>query len=217
MHFYDIHTHTFSSGHEPDLTRIYNVSLPHPELQAPFSVGILPWEIDSDPRTQIEQTIRLSELPGCVAIGECGIDNLRCSRPDIQTDVFREMIRISEQQAKPLIVHGVKAEAELIALRRTLRPHQPWILHGFRGKPQQAQQFLTHGFLFSLGPRFREDTIRALPDDCFFIESDDSGCSVVAVYHHSASVRNCSVAQLADRVEKGVERVFGLNRGDYKK
>ena len=57
---------------------------------------------------------------------------------EAQTTLLTFHISISERLSKPLILHIVKAYPEIIALRKSLRPAQPWIIHGFRGKPQLA-------------------------------------------------------------------------------
>ncbi len=68
-----------------------------------------------------------------------------------------------------------------MALKKELKPTQPWIIHGFRGKPQQAGQLLRAGFNLSLGPNFNPETARVIPSDRLHIETDDSPVTLKAV------------------------------------
>ena len=55
-------------------------------------------------------------------------------------EVFREHVKLSEMLRKPLIVHCVKAVDELLAIRKEMGVTHPWVLHGYRGGPEQAEQ-----------------------------------------------------------------------------
>lgn len=55
------------------------------------------------------------------------------------------------EAGKPLVIHLVKAVDELLKVKRDLRPSNPWIIHGFRGKAALAEEYLKHGFYLSFG------------------------------------------------------------------
>lgn len=71
-----------------------------------------------------------------------------------QTALLRIHYELSETLRKPLILHIVKSFPEIIALRKQWKPTQPWIIHGFRGKPQLARELLAHGFHLSYGKKY---------------------------------------------------------------
>ena len=50
----------------------------------------------------------------------------------------------------------------------------PWIIHGFRGKPQLAQQLLNNGFYISLGEHFNPQTVTIIPTNRLLFETDES-------------------------------------------
>ncbi len=170
----DLHTH-----HRGRSRAIINLAPGEwPEAGYSYSAGVHPWETASLSSTEVTARLaeveRLAALPEVVAVGEAGLDRLRGATLAGQTDVLVRQIELSERAGKPLILHVVKAFAEIMALRRRMKPAQPWIIHGFRGKPQLARQLLHGGFSLSLGERFNPDTAAVIPPDRLFAETDES-------------------------------------------
>lgn len=190
MTLIDFHTHHASLQGETVLQ------------QGVHTWGIHPWKA-----TAGDEVATLP--PGkWMAIGECGLDRL-CATPwDIQMQVFRRQILLNEEKHLPLILHCVKAQDELLALRRELRPEMPWILHGFRGKPVQMHQLLRHGLYISFGLLFHEESVRECPLDRLLIETDDRLIPVREVYEHIASLRGMSVNELAARMQENYRILF---------
>ena len=94
---------------------------------------------------------------------------------EVQESVFSEQVALSEQVGKPLIIHCVKALDRLLLLRKELKPKQQWMLHGFRGKPQQLRSLLDAGFFVSFGFQHNEESLRICPIDRRLLETDDDG------------------------------------------
>lgn len=135
-----------------------------------YSAGVHPWDA-ADPG-------RLTSLPDSrqiVAVGEVGLDKLRGPSVEIQRAVLEEWLAIAGERHLPVILHIVKAFPEIIALKRSLRPDSPWIIHGFRGKPQLAEELLAHGFYLSLGQKYNPETLAVIPPDRLLAESDEAG------------------------------------------
>ena len=119
-----------------------------------YSAGVHPWDTvlpDEEIDLRMERVAHLSLLPQVVAIGEAGFDRLRGASLDRQREILMRQVAISESAGKPMILHVVKAFPEIIHLRKELKPSQSWIIHGFRGKPQLAEELLRAGFHISLG------------------------------------------------------------------
>lgn len=161
----DIHTHN------PDATdAVINLD-PGMAMRpgALYSVGWHPWWPDPD----MDWVERLAQLPDVVMIGECGIDKRRgAMSPLCQLELTRRHALLAERLAKPLILHIVGAWAEIIALHRELRPRQPWIIHGFRGKPQLAAQLVRAGFHISLPSNANPATAAVIPPSRLLRETD---------------------------------------------
>lgn len=161
----DIHTHN------PEATDAVINLEPGWELRPDglYSAGWHPWW----PAPDMAWVERMAEDPRIVLIGECGVDKLRgVGSVDEQLELTRRHAELSERLGKPLILHIVGAWNEIITLRRRMAPSQPWIIHGFRGKPQLARQLLDAGFDLSLGLRFNPETEAIIPPGRLYRETD---------------------------------------------
>lgn len=181
MKLFDTHTHHLR--HDAWVNRAPG------DILAPgytYSVGVHPWDAGSFDLRALEEAAAQEAVE---AIGETGLDTLRGPSLEVQEPVFRAHVDLSESLGKPLVIHCVKAFDRLMALKKELKPTQPWIIHGFRGKPQQAEQLLRAGFHLSLGPNFNPETARVIPSDRLHIETDDSHVPITEVAAAVAAAR----------------------------
>ncbi len=205
--YFDIHTHQYSQRRE-NIISVYNldisgcVSCCGLDLQhTDYSLGIHPWNIREDRWTRdldfIEKNIVFRNVR---MIGECGLDHL-CNTPaGLQQKVFLAQIHISEKHNKPLIIHCVKAFDELLALKHEIKPQQVWIIHGFRGKPQQAAQLLKNGFYLSFGPRHNKESLKTVPLDRLFLETDDGAMNIESVFQSAAETLGVKLEDLKNQL-----------------
>ena len=186
-----------------------------------YSLGIHPWYIErelsavgggvsagSDVESLFADRRPLFAHPQVLAIGEAGIDKLRGGDVERQIKLFVLQARLAEELHKPLIVHMVRSLPELLRAKHDLRPRSPWIVHGFRGSPDMALQMLSHGLLLSFGEHYRPETLRAVPIDRLFLETDESRLPIEAIYRQAAQTRGTSLEELRQAVAKNVEQVF---------
>lgn len=151
-----------------------------------YSVGIHPWNVGRVTDRSLRLLASLAAEPQVVAIGECGLDGVaeavrsaaaegRDRREIVaaQTELLRVHFALSERLGKPMILHVVKAYDEILRLKKLWRPSQPWVIHGFRGKPQLARQLLDHGFYLSFGRRYNADSLALTPPSRLLRETDD--------------------------------------------
>lgn len=180
----DVHSHSVNSG---EVNTIYNVrinddpmSLPHgPRLY--FSVGIHPWDAAGFQPAWLDKLNMLLNYQQVVAIGECGLDKNTDASMNVQLEVFERQIILSEITRKPLMIHCVCCFNELLELQQKHAPSQTWIIHGFRGKPELAQQLLKAGFYLSYGAKFNAESVAITPSDRLLMETDDSGLEIEAI------------------------------------
>lgn len=221
MDLYDIHTHDALTSDSDDdvpkrsITYILNVYPLGFEYAKDsdecdwFSCGVHPWySEDAEPQLKF-----LKEVAGdnrIVAIGEAGLDKLKGPPLDIQQKVFEQQIQLSEQLEKPLIIHCVKAWDRLLHLHKAYNPRQKWIIHGYRGKPELTRQLLSHGFMFSVGDKYNEDSLKIIPLDRLFCETDESDDPIDEIYEDIALCLGISVDKLAAQVENNIRRIFPL-------
>ena len=213
--YYDLHTHYFPEENG-DICAIVNISVAHFSLKelekkngSCISIGIHPWFINKD---NIEKELDLIEkyasFPHVKAIGECGLDRLCKTDFELQKEVFSSHISISEKTGKPLILHCVKSFDEMVFFKKMNRPEQAWIIHGFRGKPQQAKQLLEQGFYFSFGFNHNKQSLQNIPIEKVFFETDNSGYDIRTIYRNAAKTLNTSEKNLIRQIEENINFVF---------
>lgn len=183
MNLTDTHTHNPEAGPEA-IINIEPDALPLPAAGR-FSTGVHPWR-SAEAAKLWPMVEAIAADKRIVAIGECGIDRLRGADLKIQEELFMRHARLAERVGKPLIIHCVRAWGELLGAYRTIRPSQPWIIHGFRGGPALAHQLLNVGMHISLGEHFNRATAAIIPDDRLHIETD---CSTLPIGDIAESVR----------------------------
>ncbi|MDE5788052.1 MAG: TatD family hydrolase [Bacteroidaceae bacterium] len=166
--------------------------------------GLHPWHLQS-------ATVSLSEENGkrILAIGESGLDRT-CSTPyDLQLQVFRQEVRLSEQLRKPLFLHCVRSIDDILRIRHELRARQPWIWHGFRGHATQLRQLLPHGFYFSFGIYHHSDAILACPTDRMLLETDDDTQSPISqLYEEVARELGLPLETLLRQMQRNYDILF---------
>ena len=159
---------------------------------------------------QLAELRRQAAQSRVVAIGETGLDKRAATPLTQQMELFRVSADLSEKHNLPLIIHCVKAWDELIALRRTLRPRQTWIIHGFRGGAEQARQLLRQGFPLSFGEHFHPDAVRAAYPDHLFAETDERGADIHIVYARLADALRLPLSALIAQLACNVHTHFSL-------
>jgi TatD DNase family protein len=170
-------------------------------------VGLHPWDIGSDWRTQMARLLVKALHPQVVMIGEAGIDKKNGDAPiEVQMEVFREHVRLSELVRKPLIIHCVKGIDEVLLVRKEMRATLPWIIHGFRGGIEQWRQLSRAGLYVSIGGRYDKELVRELPLSQLFIESDELGDSAIA-YGLVSETKQMDSLELSQHVAKNI---YGL-------
>jgi TatD DNase family protein len=191
--YLDFHTHRFEIS-EPDVFSIFNLPLDampaEEDATVRFSAGLHPWNLTDEWRSHLPRLeMQLSDTL-TITLGEAGLDRA-CTTPwPLQMSAFEAQVQLSEQHAMPLVLHCVRATDVLLAMHKSMRPSQPWILHGFRGKPQLAEQLLGQGLLLSFGEHFNAEALRLCPAGTFFLETDESELSIKDIYAKAAAVRS---------------------------
>ena len=183
-----------------------------PEAGEWYSVGMHPWHIQTaaPPAVRHEMDIlaSLAGHPQVLAVGEAGLDKLADAPQAVQIEVFEYQARLSMELGKPLVIHLVKAMDELLKLKRQIKPTNPWIIHGFRGKAVLAEEYLRHGFYLSFGEKYQEEALRITPSGRLFLETDESDVPIADVYSRAAQVRCVSLAELTEALQENIAKVF---------
>lgn len=210
----DIHTHRFTDSAPEEVLLSCSVLKKEIPAEAVYlSAEIHPWHLTAENLScQIERMENMLSDSRVLALGEVGLDKLtECPYP-IQIKAFEEIVSISEAYGKPLIIHCVKSVDELIAIRKKMRPALPWIMHGFRGKPQQADSLLRQGFYLSFGEHYNSQVMKEIPIERLFLETDESNVPIDELYNRAAAIRHISAEELKLAVLHNVNNVFGVKK-----
>lgn len=190
----DIHSHK-PAPYPEGIISTGDLDIPLAQGQL-YSVGIHPWNTsetciseDMEEKT-FARLEKLAELPQVVMIGECGVDITKGGQMYRQLQILKRQIDLSERVRKPLILHCVKSADVILGLKRDLNPTQPWIIHGFRGKPSLARQLTGKGIYLSFGEKFNPETIMEMPDDMIFAETDTSILTIEEIISSMSQAAN---------------------------
>ncbi len=209
MFYVDIHTHIKKSAPE-EVLAVNNVMAGEGLSQSVSvynSLGIHPWQLLSMKAKEIEKRfIKDLFIPGLVALGEAGIDRAIAVPLELQTQIFDLQADLAVELHLPLIIHAVRSYADLIHIKKRFHKASSWIVHGFAGNKQTAEQLLAHDILLSFGPSMlneghkSSEVISQVPISCIFLETDDSGVDISLVYNRAAQLLRLEVMELKQKI-----------------
>jgi TatD DNase family protein len=182
-----------------------------------YTYGIHPWFLNQNNYRQLLISVENSvSHPDIIAVGEAGFDKLRGPSNELQRIAFEEQIAISEETSKPVVIHCVRAWDELLSVQKRIKPKMPWLVHGFRGNKELADQLLSKGmylsfwFDFVLRPESRE-LLRHLPVNRIFLETDGAEVDIRKIYDKAASDIDISVDELKLLILRNFKDFFSLH------
>ena len=243
---FDIHTHIVSG--RGDVIEIIS-TLPYdtPPETIPFSVGIHPWFTGETPaESALSAVSEAAKLKNCVAIGECGLDRpnfirsgrdtqngkkiqsesevqigtIKLKGEKIQEELFRQQIEIANSADIPVIIHCVRAFPELLAVFKEKKPSTPWIIHGFRGSPEEALQLTRKGIFLSFGKsvfsthsgnRKTAESITMIPVEMLLLETDNVESyetDISEIYQSTAEILGIKMEKLMSIIAKNAKKAF---------
>jgi TatD DNase family protein len=208
MIYCDIHTHQ-PPTHPEDIALVAVDTWQPDRLQSGrYAVGIHPWQAD---REALPLLRTLAAHPNVAAIGEAGLDKLATTSWAVQEEVFTAQVHLAAETGKPLIIHCVKAWAELLAIHQTIRSGAPWIVHGFRGNGKLAEQLLRAGLYLSFGLRYSPEAVhRAWEARRLFAETDDKEIDIRDVYASLADRLSIPEEMLAQEILENARLIMNL-------
>ena len=214
--FVDIHTHTAKTA--DDLIQMVNLDLEQPcPKDGYYSYGIHPWALDNADIQLEEEFVLLEERlqsPNVLALGEAGLDKMHKDSFGQQITVFERQIELSETLQKPMILHNVKSHNEILALHKKHKAKQPWILHGFNGTEQDIQQLTGQGLYLSVGEsllhpeRKIAKSLKNIPLEMLFLETDMAEVSIETVYEMAACLLEIELSELKTKIFSNFAWIF---------
>ena len=151
-----------------------------------FAAGIHPEELQCDIPEDFEEIARLARHPGCVAIGEIGLDYYwDASHKEQQRDLFRRQIALALELDLPVIVHDREAHGDCLDIVRDFTGLRG-VFHCFSGSVEMAEELLRRGWYLGFdGPVTYKNARKALevlsvcPPERILLETDSPYLSPV--------------------------------------
>ena len=211
--YFNLHTHQYQKS-EDTIALVNQYPLLFDSTIPVYSIGIHPWHIKEENISQelaiIEQ--KLSEK-GCLALGECGLDN-RIEVPlDLQKEVLMKHFQLAEKYQKPVVIHCVGMFQELIQIKKQMNLSVPVIIHGFSKKQELAQQLLQNGFYLSFGKYLLRNpelgkVLQIVPLHRMFLETDTMEETIHQVYQVAAEKLSINEIELQNILQNNFKTVF---------
>jgi TatD DNase family protein len=215
--YIDIHTHGAESVpglFSIDTLMAHEERLPSNIKGVAYTFGIHPWYLDEENQDELTECVRREAgNENVAAIGEAGFDKLKGPPLDLQRKIFEEQVYIAEDHLKPVVIHCVRAWDELLMAQKKIRPKTPWLVHGFRGNKELANQLILKGmyisfwFDFVLRPESSE-LIKSLPPERFFLETDGAEADIRNIYNKVSHDLGMSVDELKSRIRSNFHQFF---------
>lgn len=146
------------------------------------SVGTHPHHADEELHIQVDDLVRLSAHPRCVAIGEAGLDYFYDNAPrEAQATGLRRHIAASRITGLPLVIHSRKCDDDMAAILQEEAGQGafPFVLHCFTAGVDLARTALDLGGYISFSGiiTFKNaeeirDVAKFVPDDRYLVETD---------------------------------------------
>ena len=146
------------------------------------SVGTHPHHADEELHIAVDDLVRLSAHPRCVAIGEAGLDYFYDNAPrEAQATGLRRHIAAARITGLPLVIHSRQADDDMadILEEESGQGAFPFVLHCFTAGPDLARRALALGGYVSFSGiiTFRNaeeirEVAKFVPTDRYLIETD---------------------------------------------
>lgn len=211
MRYLDIHTHN-NSRFSVRNYRINKDSIYRNDFEFSgfyFSAGVHPWDVSLN---SLEKTdFSIFENKNLCLIGEIGLDKVNGSDMDLQKLFFYRQLQFADSFKKPVIIHEVKSMQAVLQAKKNFKNIPAWVIHGFRGNGSKARQYLDNGFYLSFGFRFNEDVIKNCPVSRMFLETDDDGRQVEALYGEISRILNADKKKLSENIFSNFTKITSFD------
>lgn len=153
----------------------------YPQIYA--SVGIHPHEVDSHPKTSLEELYELTKHEKVIGVGETGLDlYYNHSVKETQIDYFLKHIEVAHLSSLPLIIHTRSADPLTIDILKEAKKKFNFtgLIHCFSSESMEfAQECLNLGLYISISGivTFKkaialQEIVKKIPLEKLLIETD---------------------------------------------
>jgi TatD DNase family protein len=205
----DFHTH--QTINDSDLS-LYNVHCADMFSSDKIcSVGLHPWYLNSDSLRLEKQWMQdIVQRDNVLAIGECGLDKHCKVDWVLQWETCKWQLELAENIKKPVIVHCVRAQQEIIRLLNDFDVE--FVFHGFNRSLAMAEEIVKMGGYLSMTATFlRSDNGRSIAQNIeqnsIFLETDNDLSSISEAYICLANIWQKSMDEVEEIIAQNTKRI----------
>ena len=205
----DFHTHQTINDSELSLFNVHCADLFSEDKIC--SVGLHPWHLNSDSlRLEKEWMQNVVQRDNVLAIGECGLDK-HCKVPwDLQMEAFKWQLELAEKSKKPVIVHCVRAQQEILRLLNDFNVE--YVFHGFNRTLAMAVEIIEMGGFVSMTAAFLRtengrSIARNIEQNSIFLETDNDLSSISEAYICLANIWQKSMDEVEQIIAQNTKRI----------
>lgn len=214
--FFDAHTHHQTIDKE--LTAITNFIVGDEPVIAPsylFSAGIHPWYVYkiNEQFVDLEQFILFKN---CKAVGEIGLDKKCETNFDLQLQIFEKCLTVAQHNKKPIVIHCVKAQNEILQILKKCNFKEPVLIHGFNQNKIILDNWLKANCYISLGTALLKETSNAfklieyIPLNKLLLETDDAPVTIQEIYELAAIKLSMPIEKLKAIIETNFKEFYSI-------
>lgn len=202
--------------------------MPSEHGQIRIALGIHPWFSDGiAERDCVRLEAMLARYPQAW-VGEIGLDFYdKTQTPpqrERQIQVFVRQLAIAQTLRRRVIIHNLKATADIAAAVKQTGFAQGGIVHAFSGSAEEARVLTKLGFKIGIGslllnPNARKvrDALKALNDGDFVLETDspfmlkkeiNTPANILWIAEIAAQIRGVGVADIAAITERNADSLL---------
>ena len=209
--YFDIHTHKTSSKNSLYCHSDLTTPLP-PNFNGTFTAGLHPWFLPTDIKEGLLLLKDWLDNKNCISLGECGLDRLRGPDIQYQEGALVSQINLAKERQLPFVViHCVRAYDLLLKIFKETDYRGVFLLHDYLGGASITEELLKNDqVLFSLGSglfrssnKFHE-SLKIIPIEKLFFETDDSNHLIEAVYYQYASLTSNPIDKITEQIYRNI-------------
>ncbi len=187
------------------------------------ALGLHPWRLKAE---ELESNFSFieQEIPGCLALGEIGLD-FAIATPRIQQgEILQRLLAIALKEEKPVLLHARRAWTEVLSLLR-IYPVRKAVFHWYSGPLELLQEIFQKGFYISATPaaayseRHRR-AIQAAPISQLLLETDSPEVyqgeksepkDLLTALHYTSKLKSQDPENIAAQTFINAQQFFGLD------
>lgn len=177
-----------------------------------------------------EDLSKLAQTSGCIAIGECGLDQFIDGDEVLQEAVLAAHLEIAQTCDKPIILHCRRAHNAMLRILKNHPLTRGGILHAYSGSREQAEQYWRMGFYLGIGGTITYEranktrmAVKELPLESLVLETDapdmplnghqgkrNTPLQIREVARTLAELRNEPTELIAQQTTANAKKIFHL-------